>query len=76
MTLDEHFPPCGPCLICGGPDKRHRLWDAIDGQLQAGDSVSTLVLDYGLDGAAIRAVRDAYAERRRQHRRLPGQDPL
>jgi len=28
-TLDRHYPPCGPCAMCGGPDKRHRLWDAL-----------------------------------------------
>lgn len=36
--LDLLYPYAGPCLICGGPDKRHRLADSIIENVRAGDS--------------------------------------
>lgn len=35
--LDALMPPAGPCGICGGPDQRHRLIDAIRENARAGD---------------------------------------
>ena len=46
-TLDDYFPPCGPCGICGGPDKRHRLWDAIRDRFRAGETAREIADDLG-----------------------------
>lgn len=46
--LDELWPPCGPCAFCGGPDKRHRLWDMIKGRHAEGETVEALAEDYGV----------------------------
>lgn len=54
--LDEHFPPRGPCLLCGHPDARHRLWDALLGRHDAGDSAEELARDYGVAVEAVEAV--------------------
>lgn len=69
--LDSHFPPCGPCAMCGGPDARHRLWDSIDEQARLRSPRAT-ARDFRVPVAAVRAVMAAYGEARRQHRRLPG----
>lgn len=34
------------CLICGGPDSRHRVLDAITGRVRAGDSEEDVAADY------------------------------
>jgi len=52
--LDKWFPPRGPCAFCGGPDKRHRLWDAI---LSSKVSDQDLAAWYDLPLAAVKAVR-------------------
>ena len=36
--LDKYYPPCGPCMICGHEDKRHRLWDTFISMSAGGDS--------------------------------------
>ncbi len=56
MTLDEWFPFRGPCGFCGGPDARHRLFDAIAERHAAGDGVEALAEDYDKPPEAIRAV--------------------
>jgi hypothetical protein len=73
--LSERWPPSGPCAICGGPDKRHRLWDAVDmsGRL---DGVRFAAKDYSMSGGDVRLVMRAYEMARREHRRLPGQYPI
>lgn len=38
--------PAGPCLVCGYPDKRHRLWDAIKDRFAAGESLDELATDF------------------------------
>lgn len=64
----------GPCLICGrsGHLARHRLWDALDSTLRAGESESAVGRWYAVPVAEVRCVREAYAEARRAHRVLPG----
>lgn len=58
-ALDRWFPPAGACAFCGHADKRHRLWDALLGMLDAGDDVATVAGAYGLPVEAVEAVRDA-----------------
>lgn len=41
-----YLPPRGPCGICGGPDARHRIVDAIRSSHKAGDSVADLARWY------------------------------
>lgn len=49
MTLDRAiYPYAGPCALCGRPDKRHRMFDAIRENHRAGDSVGLLADAYGL----------------------------
>jgi len=40
--LNEYYPFCGPCLFCGGRDKRHRLWDVWLGWHERGVSVEEI----------------------------------
>lgn len=54
--LDLHFPPAGPCAFCGGPDKRHRLWDVFIGRAEAGETAAEIADDYGYSLAAVEAV--------------------
>lgn len=54
--LDVHFAPCGPCAFCGFRDKRHRLWDAIIGSADAGDSAETIAAAYDLPLPAVELV--------------------
>lgn len=55
-TLDQWFPPCGPCAFCGFPDKRHRLWDMWIGMhYQGGDSAESIQCNW--DYYPIEAVR-------------------
>jgi hypothetical protein len=47
VLLDEVYPPCGPCLICGRyDDKRHRLADAIASEVRAGCTMDELISEY------------------------------
>jgi hypothetical protein len=56
QKLDRFFPFRGPCGICGGPDARHRLWDAIQDRYGAAESIEELAKDYDLSAEAIEAV--------------------
>ncbi len=49
-------PYNGSCGLCGGPDARHRLFEAISERHAAGDSSSHLATDYATDVATIEAV--------------------
>ena len=74
MNLDRWFPAAGPCGLCGGPDKRHRLGDMLYSRWRAGDSIDSLVRDYDwLSHTAIIANNVAYELSRRAHRRRPFQ---
>ncbi len=70
--LDERFPKHGPCGLCGGPDARHRLWDAIVGQARGGDSDRVIARWMRLPVRDVRLVLVAYATARSLHRALPG----
>lgn len=72
MALDARFPFTGPCGICGGPDSRHRLWDALDARGRSVDGPEGTAADYGIPASDVRLVMEAYADARRRHRPLPG----
>lgn len=55
-ALDAYFPRRGPCAFCGGPDARHRVWDAIRERRAAGESVEDLARDYGVPVEAVGLV--------------------
>ena len=59
--LDKWFPPRGPCGLCGHPDARHRIWDAI---IDRPESEEELAEDYELPIEAIKAVRNVRPYRR------------
>ena len=64
--LDRFFRPCGPCLFCGHPDARHRLWDSVmdnfrvmtSGARHAKEAaaIKEIARDFGLTTTAVRAV--------------------
>ena len=54
--LDKFYSPCGPCAFCGFHDKRHRLWDAWIGMLNAGDTPEDLADEYEADIEHVKAV--------------------
>jgi hypothetical protein len=54
--LDEYFPYCGPCCICGGPDARHRIWDSITGMSATGDSAENIAEEFDLPVKAVQLV--------------------
>jgi hypothetical protein len=66
----------GDCYMCGGASSRarHRLWDAVDGALRAGDSRADVLRMYGmlLRPRELDRVQAAYRWARRNHRALPG----
>ena len=72
-VLDVLYPFAGPCLICGGRDKRHRLADSMIENVRAGDSPRQVADAYSGGGVAFteEAVNQlvAYAaERTRRHK--------
>lgn len=52
--LDQFYPPCGPCALCGHHDKRHRLWDALMGHPEDDETTAE---EYEVTVAHVRAVR-------------------
>ena len=54
--LDKHLPPRGPCGICGGPDARHRIIDAIRARYSAGESILSIAADYNLLFGFVRRI--------------------
>ena len=59
--------PAGPCLVCGHPDKRHRMWDAIRDRFLAGESLAALARDYAVPQVGIELwLRLAMIEQRRR----------
>ena len=56
MTLDQWFPPHGPCALCGHPDARHRVFEAISSRYHAGDSLEDIAEDFDVVVEAVLAV--------------------
>lgn len=52
-------PGRGPCGLCGHSDARHRLYDAIQGRVEAGDDVESTASDFGLTADTVQAIVDA-----------------
>lgn len=73
LTLDLVGPLRGPCGICGGPDARHRMFDAIQEQVRAGDSPEHVASNYDVTVEWVEAI--AAAPRWREPRKpsLPAQ---
>ena len=67
-SLDVLGPYRGPCAMCGGPDARHRLADAVVGSVMAGDARVAVAHDYAVSLAAVDALletRERNARRRK-----------
>ena len=52
-VLDVLYPYAGPCAICGGPNKRHRLADAIVENVRAGDDPEAVADNYDVPLATV-----------------------
>ena len=52
--LEQELPPHGPCGLCGDPDARHRVLDAIHDRVVAGgDGEEEVARDYDLTVEAV-----------------------
>jgi hypothetical protein len=56
MNLDKHFAPRGACGLCGHPDARHRIYDAMSSRHSAGESVEEIADDYDTTPEVVREV--------------------
>jgi len=54
--IDQYWPERGPCVCCGGPDARHRIFDAIHSRYLAQEDIGCLATDYAVSRSAIVAV--------------------
>lgn len=54
--LAEFLPPRGPCALCGDPEARHRMVDAIRARVRAGESVRFVAKDYEMPEPFIRRI--------------------
>lgn len=52
----KRFPPAGPCLLCGFPDKRHRMFDSLAGMVRAGDSPDRVGRDFDVPTRVVSDV--------------------
>lgn len=52
-AIDQWFPPRGPCGICGGPDARHRILDAIRDYVAAGETPENVAEELCLPVEAV-----------------------
>lgn len=62
------YPFAGPCALCGGSDKRHRLADSIIENVRAGDSVRLVANAYDVSQEAVTALVAYAAEQTRKHK--------
>jgi len=46
----------GPCGLCGGPDARHRMYDAINERVRAGEGEEDVAEDYGMAPDVVLAI--------------------
>ena len=59
MTIAPGLPdspataPRGPCGLCGHPDARHRVWEAMLERFIAGEMLPDLADDYGMTVAEV-----------------------
>lgn len=59
LRYDLTGPERGPCGLCGHHDARHRVYDAIQGRVEAGDDVASTADDYNLTADTVQAIVDA-----------------
>lgn len=52
-------PPAGPCALCGGADKRHRVFDAVADYLKAGGDPDQIADEYDLPAPNVRKIANA-----------------
>lgn len=55
-AFDALGPHRGPCGLCGDPDRRHRVADAIVDRVRAGDSEEDCADDFGVTEADVRQL--------------------
>ncbi len=62
-VLKWRYPPYdlvgeyrGPCGLCGYPDQRHRVFEAIEDMVNAGDDAASVAADYGLTVEAVEQI--------------------
>ncbi len=69
-------PEPSPCGVCGGPDARHRIGDAITERLTAGDDSTGVWIDYGIPIPALWCItaRTLAVELELRKRRIPLKD--
>lgn len=54
--VESAMPWRGPCLLCGGPDARHRELDAIQDRVDAGDDEEDVASDHDLTVEVVRFI--------------------
>jgi hypothetical protein len=60
-TWDRLYPHAGPCGVCGWPDKRHRIADAITAMYLAEDDPDLIAEDFGTTADVVVEVAEAGA---------------
>lgn len=60
-ALDVLGSFAGPCWVCGGPDKRHRLADSLTECVRAGDSVEFVADGFGVPEATVRQLMQTWS---------------
>jgi hypothetical protein len=66
--LDVLYPFAGPCWICGGPDKRHRLADAIVDNVRGGDSPQLVADAYDVPESTVLSLLETADRNRARHK--------
>jgi hypothetical protein len=66
--LDLLYPFAGPCAICGGPDKRHRLADAIVSNVRGGDAPRLVANAYDVAETTVVALVEHAERQRKRHK--------
>jgi len=59
-TDRERFSAIGPyrgmCAVCGAPDARHRVADAVVAMVKSGEPISEVAQEYGLTEDSVRRI--------------------
>lgn len=55
-AISQYLPYRGPCAFCGGSDARHRILDAIQDLINAGEANQEIAEDLGLEIELINLV--------------------
>lgn len=68
-TLDAAMRYHGPCGLCGHPDARHRVIDAIASRVRAGDGPEETGEDYGISVELVELIADGWSSKRQAWKR-------